>query len=169
MAEPRIDAQIVAEDHDYCLATWRQTVLSLWSGPPTVEQVRRVSAACKLLLSKGQGPVTYLSVIERSSPAPTEPVRKEFANWSRDVVTKLAVAVMVAEGGGFRAALVRGVGIALTALVPHQVPFKFATSVDEGVQLLARSLPPGVTAIDLNAAIAELRQRWALRAARRRS
>ena len=160
MAIQRVDAQIVAENVDYCLATWRQTVITLWVGPPTVDQVLRISAQCKLLLSNGKGPVTYLSVIERSSPAPTEPVRKEFAVWSRDVVSKLAMAVMVAEGGGFRGALVRGVGIALTALVPHKVPFKFASSVEEGLDLMGHVLPSPGSAAELGEAIAELRRRW---------
>lgn len=161
MAMPRVDAQIIAEDSDYCLATWRQTALALWVGPPTVDQVKRISAQCKLLLANGKGPVTYLGVIERSSPAPTDPVRKEFAIWSRDVVSKLSMAVMVAEGGGFRAALVRGVGIALTVLLPHQVPFKFVGSVEEGLDLMGRVLPPGATPAELGVAIAELRRRWA--------
>lgn len=162
---PRSYAQVVAENADYCLATWHQTVITLWVGPPTVDQVLRISAACKLMLANSsKGPASYLSVIERSSPAPSEPVRKEFANWSRDVVSRLGVAVMVAEGGGFRGALVRGVGVALTVLLPHKVPFKFASSVEEGCEMLRRELPPGVTPADASAAIGELRQRWAKRA-----
>ena len=82
--------------------------------------------ACRALLAERRRDVTYISVIERSSPAPSDTVRRELATWSRDVVTKLAVAAMVAEGGGFKNALVRGVGVALTLLAPHKVPFKFA-------------------------------------------
>jgi hypothetical protein len=75
------------------------------------------------------------------------------------VVPRLASAVLVAEGGGFRAALVRGVGVALTVLVPHRVPFKFCSGVQEGLKQIAPALvgsPGGV--LGLSAALDLARQ-----------
>lgn len=162
MQSSKAPIRIVAQDRDHMVAVWQDTVISIYSGAATLQHVLNVSNACKSLLEKRSARVTYLSVIERSSPAPTETVRRALAVWSRDVVTKLAAAVIVAEGGGFKNAIVRGVGVALTVLAPHQVPFKFASTVQEGANLLAPWLHAvGSGPADLIAAIAEGRTLWA--------
>jgi hypothetical protein len=136
-----VDARIVAQDPDHCIAVWQQTVIHIWRGQPTVETVAKMVATCNDLISTGRAPVTCLGIVERSSPPPEEPVRAALAQWSRDVVPKMVGAVFVAEGSGFRAALVRGVGLALTTLMPHRIPFKFVTNVDEAIDHLAPKLP----------------------------
>lgn len=154
-------ARMVAQDSDHFVAIWQDTVISVFRGAATLLHVLTISNACKALLAERRGDITYLSVIERSSPPPTDTVRRELAVWSSDVVTKLAVAVMVAEGGGFKNALVRGVGVALTLLAPHKVPFKFTSTVEEGAALVAPFLPAQAGgARELALAVAEARQRW---------
>jgi len=160
--QPRVAALVVAQDADYCLASWHQTVISIFRGPASTEHIARISKQCRALLdsAKGSG-VTYLSVIERASPAPSEPVRREMAQWSRDVVARLSAAVIVAEGGGFKNALVRGVGVALTVLAPHKVPFKFASTVAEASELLVRFIPDNSGGpAELARAVTEVRERW---------
>lgn len=136
--------QIVLKDPDHCIATWHQTVIEIWRGAATVTGVRHMMKTCEKLLANGKGGVTYLAILERSSPAPDEQARTILAQWSREVVPRMAGAVLVAEGTSFRAALVRGVGIALTALLPHRVPFKFTGTVEEASVLLAPLLPTSV-------------------------
>jgi len=136
-----IPLRFVAQDRDHFVADWHQTVVCVFRGAPTLQHVLNMSNACTALLDRQATRVTYLSVIERSSPAPTDTVRRELAVFSRNVVTKLALAVIVAEGGGFKNAIVRGVGVALTVLIPHQVPFKFTSNVEEGATLVAPFLP----------------------------
>jgi hypothetical protein len=154
-------AHVLLQDADACIATWCRTVICVYRGPASVEHVTIASKQCRALIERNAGPTTYLSIIERSSPAPTEEVRRALAVWSRDVVTQMAAAVIVGEGGGFKNAIVRGVGIALTALIPHKVPFKFSSSVTEGVQLISRYLPAehgGAAA--LQRAIEQVRASW---------
>ena len=161
MHTTRIPARIAAQDSDHLTAVWHETVVTVFRGPATLQAVLNIGRTCEGLLAAARGPVTYLSVIERSSPAPTETVRRELATWSRDVVTRLALAVIVAEGGGFKNALVRGVGVALTVLLPHKVPFKFVNSVPEGASLLAPFLPENAGGpVALSAVIDAARQRW---------
>jgi len=161
MQAPRVSARVVAQDSDYFVAVWHQTIFTVFRGPATLQHVLKISQTCNGLLQENRGAVTYLSVIERSSPAPTETVRHALATWSRDVVSKMAVAVMVAEGGGFKNALVRGVGVALTVLLPHRVPFKFASTVEEGALLLAPFLLEiAQGSHELTLAIADTRRRW---------
>lgn len=136
-----MDARIVAQGPDVCIAVWQQTVIHVWRGEATVENVAKMVATCNELIASSRAPVTCLGIVERSSPPPVEPVRAALAQWSRDVVPRMVGAVIVAEGSGFRAALVRGVGLALTTLMPHRIPFKFVSSVDEAIDHLAPKLP----------------------------
>ena len=152
---------LIAKDHGFFLAKWHGTVVGVYRGPATTQTATAVSALCVSLLEDAPGPVTCLMVVERSSPAPDDPVRRVLANWSRDVVPRLAAAVVVSEGGGFRSALVRGVGVALTALLPHRLPLKFAGSVEEATRSIERFLPDtSGGAPRLNAEIAQGRALW---------
>ena len=161
MHGPRIAARIVAQDGDCVVSVWHETVLTVFRGVCTLQHALTISNTCKAVLAERRGDVTYLSVIERSSPAPTDTVRRELATWSRDVITKMRVAAIVAEGGGFKNALVRGVGVALTVLVPHQVPFKITGSVEEGVALVGPFLALNSGgAAELLLAVVDVRQRW---------
>ncbi|HEV8551389.1 MAG TPA: hypothetical protein VGQ57_20215 [Polyangiaceae bacterium] len=151
--------KVVHADADHVVAMWHRSVIEVWRGVATVEGSERMIATCERMLAEVGTPVTFIAVLERSSPPPSEHVRKALARWSRDLVPRMASAVLVAEGGGFRAALVRGVGTALTLLMPHRVPFKFCTSIDEGLKVLAPSLvrsPGGV--LGLSAAVEHARQ-----------
>ncbi|MET0794173.1 MAG: hypothetical protein ABW061_21810 [Polyangiaceae bacterium] len=161
MQQPRVAARIWLRDTDACIASWQQTLFSVYRGPASVSHVALTSQHCRTLIERHPGSATYLSVIERSSPAPTEEVRRVLAVWSRDVIAQMAAAVIVAEGGGFKNAIVRGVGVALTALAPHKVPFKFSGSVAEGTQLLSRYIPEAQGgAAGLLLAVEEVRASW---------
>ena len=156
-----VAARLVEQDADACFSIWHQTLVCVFHGAASVEHVKLNSRLCRSLLEEARGPVTCISVIERSSPPPADRVRRELAVWSRDVVPRLAAAVMVAEGGGFRSALVRGVGVALTALMPHRVPFTFTTSVDDAVRVLGPYLPTRCGGpAELAAEIARIRAAW---------
>jgi len=170
MQQPRVAARVLLRDANACIGSWHETVFSVFRGAASVEHALTVSNHCRALIdrvnaatlvSPVRGAATYLSVIERSSPAPSEEVRRVLAAWSRDVVSKMAAAVIVAEGGGFKNALVRGVGVALTALAPHKVPFKFSGTTAEGVQLLSHFLPEeSGGAAGLLLAVEEIRATW---------
>lgn len=142
MALPALNSkvEILSEDADYCLAMWHDTVICVWSGKTSLECLARQDAACLQVIKRTRHG-TYLGVIGVSSPAPDDACRAALARWSRDLCTKLAKVVIVAEGGWFRAALVRGVGTALTTLLPHRIPITFATDVMEGSQRLGPALP----------------------------
>lgn len=147
------DFELIVRDAAHCVARRGRTIIVVWRGETTTMAIQGIRAACEALLSSAEGPATYIAVLERSSPAPSEAVRRVLARWSREVVPQFACAVMVAEGGGFRAALVRGVGVALTALLPHRVPFVFTGTAAEGVERLAPFLADDCTAEDLLVAI----------------
>jgi hypothetical protein len=58
--------------------------------------------------------------------------RKTLAAFSRDGVSRMSTSVVVAEGGGFRSALVRAVGVTLTTILPHSSKFRFVNDLVVG-------------------------------------
>lgn len=134
-----VDLEIIVRTRDHSIAVWNNVVIDIWRGAATATEQRKVQDACEAAAARGAA--CYLGIVERDSPPPDEAARAQLAKWSRDTVPKLAAAAIVAAGGGFRAAMVRGVGVALTALMPHRVPFKFFGTVDEGCYYIAQKLP----------------------------
>ena len=135
--------EICALDSAHVVATWGRTLIQIWRGVPTAKASANVNALAEKLIDAGKHPVTNLFVVESRSPAPEEETRKNFATFSRDLVSKMALSVIVSEGGGFRGALVRAVGVTLTTMVPHRSHFKFVNDVETAAQLLGPHLQPG--------------------------
>jgi hypothetical protein len=149
---------IQAVDAAHASAIWARTVIVVWRGTPSLDRVQALNRFGRRFVGEGPGAATCLYIVEPSSPPPGDVARRELAVFSREIASKMALAVIVAEGGGFRASLVRGVGIALTALMPHRVPFKFVHDVEEALALLApHLLPTSGGAAALEAAAAEVR------------
>lgn len=138
---PAVSLTIINRNRQHSLAIWGPVVIDVWHGAFTTPEHRKTIEACERVIADNPQGGLFLSIVERDSPPPDEAARAQLARWSRDTVPRLAAAAIVAAGGGFRAALVRGVGVALTALMPHRVPFKFFGTVDEGCYYIAQKLP----------------------------
>jgi hypothetical protein len=146
-ATKRPDIRVIVRDREHCIAVWDRIVFEIWRGPATLVGSTRMMTTCEELLQSGRGSVTFFAILERTSPPPSEHVRAVLAQWSREVVPRMEAAIVVAEGGGFRASIVRGVCTALTLLAPHRARFKFVGTVDEGLKLLASPTPPHARAM----------------------
>jgi hypothetical protein len=137
----RPDIRVVDRDREHCIAVWDRIVFEIWRGPATLAGSTRMMTTCEELLRSGRGPVNFIAILERTSPPPSEPVRAVLAQWSREVVPRMETAIVVAEGGGFRSSIVRGVCTALTLLAPHRARFKFVGAVEDGLKLLVSPTP----------------------------
>jgi hypothetical protein len=147
-------------DNDHCIAVWHHTVICIWRSAPSVAMVQHLTDVCNQLLADKK-PVSWFSIVERTSGAPAGPVRDAFATWTKQIVSKLAKAVIIAEGSPFRSAIVRGVGVALTAVMPRLVPFTIVTSVEDGLAQVAEHLDPSSGGVDaLRREVAELRRHF---------
>lgn len=135
-----MEPRLIVQNDSLCLATWDCVVIQVWSGPTTASLVGLTSRACKEMLRTKSGEASTLTVIASNAPVPDGDARAALAAFSRDVASQLAKAAVVAEGGGFRSSLVRGVGVAFTTLNPHRLPFKFFCSVEEAAAYLAPAL-----------------------------
>lgn len=134
---------IHAIDERHVVATWDRVFLLLWRGEATAQAVENMARiAAPWVRQQGTGTATTLSIIESSSPPPTDRVRPLLMAFYRDLAPSMRRPLIVAEGSGFRGALVRGVGTAVSALAPSLLPFQFPASVNDAVATIAPSLSP---------------------------
>ena len=131
-------------------------MITIWHGAPSEATTADMNLITRSFISKASRPITSLMIVEPSSPPPNDLARKGLATFSRELVPKMALAIVLAEGGGFRAALVRGVGITLTAMMPHRLPFKFVSDIETALVLLGPHLIGTVEG--LRDAVGELRE-----------
>jgi len=131
---------ILLRDPACCFASWDNVLIEIWRFAPAPHLVSEKNRIAREFIAKCPARVCSVSIIEPTSPPPNDRARAELAKFSSEIVPQMALAIIVAEGGGFRAALIRGVGITLTALMPHRIPFKFVTDVAEAVALIVPHL-----------------------------
>jgi hypothetical protein len=80
------------------------------------------------------------------------------ANFYREFAPTMARQIVVADGGGFRGALVRAVGVTLSTLAPRALPFKFVGHVSDAIALLTRHLSPKGDRVTLEQVIEGVRE-----------
>ena len=146
-------------DRDHCVATWDRVLIQVWRGAVTHEAVRDLERVAQTFLNEGGAKkISSVSLVERSSPAPTDEVRGELSKFYRELAPNAHEAIVVAEGSGFRGALVRGVGVTLSMLAPRALPFKFVGSIPEATAAIAPHLTASAGgASGLQAALEEVR------------
>ncbi len=160
-----IKVSIRGRDAARCIATWDRVLFSIFRGPATAQTVAEISRLAAQLRVEAGAPVNYLSIVEATSPPPDDKARAELARFSREVVSGMAAAVIVAEGGGFRISLVRAVGVTLTMLMPHRVPFRFVPNTEQAIALITPHLSPDAGGEPaLRRALAEVRAHFAAEA-----
>lgn len=119
---------------------WGNAFIQIWRGDTNEFACQEVNRLARKMVAAGVR--TSLFIVEPTSSPPRDEVRKLIAEFSKDIVSRMSLAVVVAEGGGFRSALVRGVGITLTRFLPHRSTFQFVNNIETGARLLAPHLPP---------------------------
>jgi len=128
-------------DRNAALAIFDRVLLQVWRGEATLQAVQRLHEIGRELVARYDGVVcSSLSVVESTSPPPNDRVRPLLAACYRELAPHVVHQLFVAEGSGFRVALVRGVGLAVSALAPSFLPFKFASSVSEAARIIAPTL-----------------------------
>lgn len=149
----RID--LLVADDAHVVATWGRTFIQIWRGAPEAVTSAKVNELALAFVRASPLPATSLFIVEAKSPSPDDATRKNFAAFSRDIVSQMTLSVVVAEGSGFRGALVRAVGAALTTLLPHRSRFKFVDDLAAAARLLGPHLPTASGGPDALLRIAE--------------
>ncbi len=152
-------AVIKVIDEDHVVATWYRTVIQVWRRPVSSAKLLEMNTVFQALLAESTEPVTSISIVEEGSTMPRGDTLRTLALWSRDTVSRTALAVAVSEGDSFRTALTRAVSIALSKIIPHRVPFVFFSDVADAAARLRPHLvhPPGESLCDV---IVELRRHF---------
>lgn len=128
----------------YVVATWDRVFINIWRGAATPRAVSGMADQARLWVQELNGQrCGHLAIIESSSPAPDDRARVLLSAFFREVTANMGQPLFVAEGSGFRIAWVRGVILALSALAPQLLPFKFASSMEEASEVLEPVLTPG--------------------------
>jgi hypothetical protein len=153
-----VPVDLRAIDAAHCVAIWGRTLIQIWRGVATGAAAIRMNVIAAEMVEADPFPATSLFIVEATSPPPDDMPRTQFAKFSRDIVKRMSLAVIVAEGGGFRGAIVRGVGVTLTTMLPHRASFKFVNEVPIAADLLDPYLVPrSGGAQELLRAVQELR------------
>ncbi|MET0794024.1 MAG: hypothetical protein ABW061_21060 [Polyangiaceae bacterium] len=151
-------------DEAHIVGLYGSTLIQIWRGVVSAEASAQMNRIARGRVDSQSGAVSSLFVVERSSPPPGDEARQNFAVFSRDLVSRMRIAVVVAEGGGFRGSLVRAVGVTLTTLLPHSSKFNFVNDVVTAAKLIESHMAPGMGgAASLIAATEQLRQKIGLK------
>ena len=153
-----VPALVRVVDDVHIVGVWGTTLIQIWRGAPTGILSAEVNRIARGMVESSVHPISSLFIVERGSPTPDDETRKNFAAFSRDIVSRMSISVVVAEGSGFRSALVRAVGVTLTTILPHSSKFRFVNDLASAVRLIEPHLKPGSgSAQGLTAAAEELR------------
>lgn len=154
-----IKANVRSVNATHVIATWDRVLIQLWRGEVTLADAEKLLALGREFIATSDShPLNILTIIESRSPAPTQKVRSVLSACFAEFAKTTQHQFFVSEGSGFRAALIRGVGLTVSTLAPSLLPFKFATSLDE----VAVTIGPHISvaaggAEGLKRAVADLR------------
>ncbi len=129
-----------AIDKDHCVAVWDRVLIQVWQLATTASAVVELEKIARAYITEQKGPISSMAVVERTSPPPGDEVRSLLSRFYRELAPQMNQQIVVAEGGGFRGAIVRAVGVTLSTLSPGTLPFRFVGSVQEASSLIAPHL-----------------------------
>ena len=126
-SQQAVSARICALEASHCFAIWDRVLLTIWRLEVTAET---------------KGPLCILSIIEPTSPAPNDKLRAAISAFFRDMSRSTKAQIILPEGSSFRVAMVRSVGVALSAIARGSLPFKFVSTVEEAAGAISPHLSP---------------------------
>jgi hypothetical protein len=138
LGEPLI---IRASERDYCFATWDRVLISMWLGEMALEAAQAQLTAARRFVADNQGvPLSCLSIVGSHCPPPREKARVQLATTCRELEAAGVEQIWVAEGSESRAALVLGIGLAVSTAASPTLRLKFAVTVYEAAEMIAPRL-----------------------------
>jgi hypothetical protein len=127
-------------DKDHCVALWDSVLIQVWHFATMAAAVTELETIARSFIARRGGRICSIAVIERTSPPPKDDVRALLAKFYRELAPQMSERIVIADGGGFRGALVRAVGLTLSTFAPRALPFRFVASVNEATALVAPHL-----------------------------
>lgn len=144
----------------HCFATWDRVLVVIWRREVTPDGVAELRKIGNSFMQGLKFPGSCLTIVESTSPPPNDKVRGSYSAFHREIAPSMKEQIVVAEGSGFRSALVRSIGVALSTISPKSLPFKFASGIDEAAVVIQPHLSPGAGGAEgLKRALGEVRAR----------
>jgi len=138
LGEPLI---IRASDQAHCFATWDRLLINMWLGEMTLDAAQELVGAARRFVADSEGlPLSCLSIVGSDCPPPREKVRVQLATTCRELEAASVEQIWVAEGSQSRAALLLGVGLAVSTAASPTLRLKFAVTVYEAAEMIAPRL-----------------------------
>jgi hypothetical protein len=122
-------------------ATWHNVLIHIQKGSPTPASIPNLTAAAKAILLKHKTFV-FILIVEPQAPPPPTATRKQLTDFLDLFKEQIIRSIVIPEGGGFRAATVRGVGTAVSLLAPKSFNFSFCESVAEAATKIQQVVAP---------------------------
>lgn len=135
-------ALIHAVDDGHCIATWDRTLIQIWRRATTEQAAANMCGIARTFAAKHRDGINSLFIVEPASDIPGSGARSNFTRFTRETAVKATCCVVVPEGGGFRAALVRSIVIGLATLLREPFPYKFVSDVDAAITMLGPHVDP---------------------------
>ena len=142
LAETITEIRVHTIDAAHCVAQWDRVLIQLWRGEITRRAAGNLEDIYRAAIARNSTRLSSLAVVEGTSPPPTDVVRTVLADFYAEFGPQLAETLVVAEGSGFRSAIVRGVGLTLSALAPKKIPFRFVGTLHDAARILEAELGP---------------------------
>jgi hypothetical protein len=137
-------------------ATWHNVLVHIQRGPTSPRSVPNLVAAASSILLKHRTFV-FVLIVEPQATPPDPVARKQLTEFLGTFRDSLLRSIVIPEGDGFRAAIVRGVGTAVSLLAPKSFSFSFCESVVDACTKLREVLEPVGGSPALVQVIAEIR------------
>lgn len=122
-------------------AAWHNVLIHVQKGAATPASIPNLTAAAKWILLRHKTFV-FLLIVEVQAPPPDASARKQLMEFLNVYQDKMVRSIVIPEGGGFRAATVRGVGTAVSLLAPKSFAYSFCESVSDAATKIRDVLEP---------------------------
>jgi len=130
--------------------------ISVWDAEPKLEHATRSVTLLRKVARSHDG-IVLLAVLASDCALPNEAVRSALARGLTEIGGNVAAVANVVEGGGFRAAALRGVVTSLALVMRPRYPQRVFESVPPACAFLGAHLPTPEVGRALVAAVSQLR------------
>jgi hypothetical protein len=137
-------------------AIWHNVLIHIQTGAATPASIPNLAAGAKSILLRHRT-FAFILVIEPQAPPPAHSIRKQLTDFLNEYQPKIIRAIVVPEGGGFRAATVRGVGTAVSLLAPKAFNFSFCETIGDAAMKIGPVIEPLGGAAALSQVIEQIR------------
>lgn len=142
------DSRVLARDETFLAAIYRNVVISVWSGPPTLAKLESVGVAQREASREWPNGFVALSLIRSISLKLPPEIRAAAERLSRETPPELRAVAQVVYGTGFMSAAMRSVVTGFQLIARRGPPTKVFDSLDGATEWLeptVRDLDPEAT------------------------